>query len=203
MWEWSKQLIKKKPEKEISTSLLTAYDDLIDNEFCTYGTRIKNIEIAETPSDGLASSIESDAMRSIIEQKILNLKLPKLTIIERAYDPQSWQEMSNFFEEYQRVRTYFFKLLGYSDIKLCQEAGLNKVDIKCLQSGCAPENFNSHIKIPFDFGGNLDFTNFSLVKTHPLHDNIHKIIDIQIENNYLRTHKKIFLPWFEGKIYYG
>lgn len=201
MWEWSKQLIKKKAEKKLSTSLLAAYDDLFNPELTPYSERIKNLAIAETPPTKV-ETIEVFDMRKIVEQKIQELGLDNMTVIERAYDPQSWQEMSSYFDEYQRVRAYFFKLIGYSNAKTCMNAGMNKNDIACLKEGIAPENFNIHLKIPFDFGGNLDFKNFSLVKTHPLHDNIHKIIDLQIENNFLRIHRKIFLPYFEGKIYY-
>lgn len=201
MWEWSARLVRKKTEKKLSTSLLAAYDDLLNPETIPYSKRIQNLAIAE-PSAAETKTLEIAEMRRIVEQKIQELGLDNMTVIERAYDPQSWQEMSTYFDEYQKVRTYFFKLLGYSNAKSCLNAGLNKNDISILKQGIAPENFNIHLKIPFDFGGNLDFKNFSLVKTHPTHDNIHKIIDLQIENNFLRIHKKIFLPYFEGKIYY-
>lgn len=201
MWEWSNQLIKKKTDKKPSTSLLSVYDDLLDQELQPYTNHIQNLEIAETLPTKV-DTLETSEMRRIIEQKTHELGLPSITIIERAYAPQSWQEMSNYFGKYQKVRTYFFKLLGYSNLQTCYNAGLNQDDILCLKEGIAPENFNIHLKIPFDFGGNLDFKNFSLVKTHPTHDSIHKIIDLQIENNFLRVQKKIFLPYFEGKIYY-
>lgn len=204
MWEWSNRLIKKKTSEKNknSVSLLAAYDDILGREFSAYRERIKDIEIAETPADHNILTIEAKEMRNIITRRVAEYQLPAgTTVIERAYDPQSWQEMSNFFDEYQRVRFYFFKLLGYSDIEGCKQAGLNKEDIHCLREGIAPENYNIHLKIPFDFGGNLDFSNFSLVKTHPLHDLIHKLIDFQIESNFLRVHKKIYIPWFEGKFY--
>ena len=106
------------------------------------------------------------------------------------------------YSAYQSLRSRFFKLIGYADAEDCRYAGLNDNDIACLREGFAPENYNIHLKVPADFGGSLDFDNFSLIQTRPHHAGIHRIIDMQIENNFLRLHKKIFLPWFEGKFYY-
>lgn len=201
MWEWSNKL-KKKPEEKPSTSLLAAYDDLLspsENSFLFRQT--ENGKPSSLPGNPDQEPPSSSEMKQIVRDRLTEYSLTEMNILERAYDPQSWQEMSNFFDEYQRARSYFLKLVGYSETDACRNLGMSRQDIRLLKEGISPENFNVHIKIPFDFGGTLDFGNFSLVRTHPTHGQIHKIIDLQIENNFLRKNKKIFLPYFEGKIY--
>lgn len=141
-------------------------------------------------------------MQQLLNQRLEEYALNNLTLKECVYDPQTWQEMSSCFTEYQKIRKIFLKLLGYSYASECTKAELTKADIKLLRQSIAPENYNTHIKIPFDFGGGLDFDNLCLIKTHPCHGIIHKLIDLQIENGFLRTYKKIYIPWFEGKIYH-
>lgn len=206
MWEWTNRIIKKKtPEKPTpdTSSLLTAYNDLIGSGYSLYHSRIRNMQIAENPNDEKISAPEPESVFAAVQQKISEFELPAMTrIVEKEYVPQSWQEMNNSFDRYYKLRGRFFKLLGYSDTDECRHAGLSEQDIDCLRRGFAPENYNIHLKIPADFGGSLNFDNFSLIRTRPHHSCIHRIIDMQIENNFLRVYKKIFLPWFEGKFYY-
>lgn len=201
MWEWSNKL-KKKPEEKPSTSLLAAYDDLLSPPEGSFLFRqAESGKPSSRPGNPDQEAPSSSEMKQIVRDRLTEYSLTEMNILERAYDPQSWQEMSNFFDEYQRARSYFLKLVGYSETDACRNLGMSRQDIRLLKEGISPENFNVHIKIPFDFGGTLDFGNFSLVRTHPTHGLIHKIIDLQIENNFLRKNKKIFLPYFEGKIY--
>lgn len=207
MWEWSNKQKNNTPSpektKKNSASLLSAYNDLIGKSYSSYRNRIKNIQIADNPENEKIISPEPEEVYNLVKKKISDLRLPQKTkIIEKEYAPQSWQEMNRAFDRYYNLRARFFKLIGYSEQNECLKAGLTEEDIICLQNGFAPENFNIHLKIPADFGGLAEFENFSLIKTHPYHDNIHQIIDMQIENNFLRIHKKIFLPWFEGKFYH-
>ena len=185
MWEWSNRTVKKKPPKKTdrnAASLLAAYNDLIGSGYSAYQSRIRDIQIAETPVDERITAPEPEALYETVKQKIAEFGLPASTrIIEKEYAPQSWQEMNRSFDRYHNLRSRFFKLVGYADAEDCRCAGL---------------------KVPADFGGSLDFDNFSLIQTRPHHAGIHRIIDMQIENNFLRLHKKIFLPWFEGKFYY-
>ena len=207
MWEWSNRQKNNSPTPEKtqknSASLLAAYNDLIGNSYTAYHSRIKNIQIADTPNNETITSPEAEEVFALVQSKIREYNLPACTkIIEKEYMPQSWQEMNRAFDRYHNLRARFFKLLGYSEQEKCLQAGLTDEDLDCLRNGFAPENFNIHLKIPADFGGQAEFENFSLIKTHPYHDSIHRIIDMQIENNFLRVHKKIYLPWFEGKFYH-
>lgn len=205
MWEWSKRILKKKRTTPKAKSLLAAYTDLLNKTAASPegSSPQKKRDIAEIDThESSVSAPKPEEMRRLLELKIQEFGLKNITLREFAYDPQTWAEMNNIFPEYLRAREVFLKLLGYSCAEECTAAGLTPDDLNLLKQTHVPENMNTHLKVPFDFGGTLDFENFSLIQTHPCHGMIHRLIDFQIENNYLRVYKKIYLPWFEGKIYH-
>lgn len=193
MWEWSKQKIRNIsiPAHKKDTSLLAAYDDLLP-------------EAAPVPVPSPADNETYDcrSMKQLLEQKLEEFNLSKFTLVEKNYDPQYWTQMDQYYDEYQHTRTRFLKLLAYSALDECRKAGLNEDDINLLKSGITPENYNTHLKIPFDFGGEVDFGNYCLIRTHPQHINLHKIFELQISGDFLRLQKKLFIPWYDGKVYY-
>lgn len=198
MWEWSNRLFKKKPPSA-SKTLLAAYNDLLMQT----SSEPKAVGSMRIPSQDTVSVLQPEEMQKILQEKIQTFRLTKLELRECAYDPLTWQEMHNGFSEYCRARAMFFKLLGYSHAEQCYQSGLTKADVKLLCSSYAPENYNTHLKIPLDFGGSLDFENFALIQTHPTHGLLHRLIDFQIEIGYLRRRQKIFVPYFTDKIYHA
>ena len=194
MWEWSKQKIQNIsiPAHERDTSLLAAYDDLLPTP----------VPPTSSVPPTVNETYDSRSMKQLLEQKLEEFKLSKFTLIEKSYDPQYWTQMDQYYGEYQHTRTRFLKLLAYSALDECRQAGLDDDDINLLKNGIAPENYNTHLKIPFDFGGEVDFNNYCLIQTHPRHVNLHKIFELQISSDFLRLQKKLFIPWFDGKVYY-
>lgn len=185
MWDWSiKSSDRKIPEKK---EQVNSYENGFD------------INLYENPTENNLSSEQ-------IKQEVLKLlhiyKLDKMQILTQAYAPKTWEEMHLIFAEYQRKRAAFLKMISYGDKDELERMGLSFQDIELLKRGIAPENYNTHLKIPFDFGGNTDFENFSLIRTHHTHSNIHRIIDYQIANGFLLKEKFIYLPYFEGRFYY-
>lgn len=198
MWEWSNRLRKPSTRKTTAKSLLAAYNDLVLQNSARPAPLATP---AETEMIGRKERSPELKIRHQLELRLREHNL-RMELKERPYEPQTWPEMNDCFSDYLKNRALFLKQLGYSYADECRRAGMTNDDIALLRQSIAPENFNTHLKIPFDFGGALDFENFSLVKTHPVHCLIHRLIDWQIENHFLRSYKKIFLPWFEGKIYY-
>ena len=184
MWEWS----LKHNKVQSKASLLNAYEDLVQEN--------------EPPSAKQQETGSFEEMKRLVEKKVSYYDLKDINLIECCYVPYDWVSMCKNFAEYNRMRFAFFRLLGYSNEKECLKLGLSIADINLLKQGITPENYNTHIKIPFDFGGQAEITNLSLMKSHPTHDCFHAVLDFQIEQGYLNNHKKIFIPYFEGKIYY-
>ncbi len=185
MWDWSiKSEGRKIPDKKEpvnsyeSGSALNLYDD----------ASRQNLSSAQIKQD--------------IIQLLHIYKLDKMQLLTPHYAPKTWEEMHHIFNEYQRKRSAFLKMVGYGDKEELEAVGLSFSDIELLKRGIAPENYNTHLKIPFDFGGDTEFENFSLIRTHHTHSNIHRMIDYQIANGFLLKEKFIYLPYFEGRFYY-
>ena len=95
MWEWSNRTVKKKPPKKTdrnAASLLAAYNDLIGSGYSAYQSRIRDIQIAETPVDERITAPEPEALYETVKQKIAEFGLPASTrIIEKEY-PDAYRE---------------------------------------------------------------------------------------------------------------
>lgn len=183
MWEWSKTRKKNIHEG----SLKNRFEDLLHPSLTPSSD-------PEIPSP--------EQMEKILVSEIKKNNLPGLELKKCTYHPQTWNEMTKSSTLYLRMRKTFLKLIGYSAQEECKNIGLDEEDIELLKEKISPENYNTHIKIPLEFGGKLDMDNLCLIKTHPLHDQIHHLIDIQISCGFLQKYKFIYIPWFEGKIYH-
>lgn len=192
MWDWSNQPIQKKTPD--TGSLTNAYEEIRLK-------RPQQIPAFYRPNTDI-ENYSIDEMRDYIQALLAKYGLNNMHLILKDYTSQSWKEMYNIFNNYQRARTAFLKLISYSEVKNLIKLGLSENEISRLKEGITPENFNTHIKIPFDFGGSLDFSNFSFIRTHHTHSNIHRILDMQIAKGFFLKHQKIFVPFFEGKFYY-
>ena len=206
MLEWTKRKIQTK--SQAFNSLVDAYDDLLveykdtANYQAPTSTTRENSS-PETSPDEDTIIIRPEVMENELRQLLEVLELHDIELILQPATPKTWEEMNFCYSEYGRVRLEFLKLLGKNFQDECLAAGLREDEIHGLSQGITPENFNTHLKFPFDFGGMANINNLSLVQTHPTHGNLHKIIDIQIENNFLKNHRKIFVPTFKGRIYHG
>lgn len=193
MWDWSNQ---PQPKKNSNNSSLSGiYDDITK-------TNHKALPYSYQDSLSKPENFTIEEMHSHVELLLEKYKLPNMQLILKDYAPQSWIEMDNAFSEYQKARVGFIKLIAYKNIDELEKFGLKDSDIKCLKEGLVPENYNTHIKIPFDFGGELSFDNFSFIRTHHTHSNIHRVLDFQISKGFLLKYKKIFIPYFNGRFYY-
>ena len=187
MWEWANQ--KATRQKKEKASLFDAYAAYLPQEPAK-----KHLDSAKIPS---LSEMEETLQKQIKE---LGLKDIELRLLD--FKPLSWEKNGRFFDEHIRTRKAFLKIIGYSHTDICLNAGLSTEDISFLKQSISPENFNVHIKIPFDFGGTPTPDNMCLIKTHPIHDHIHALQEYQLEKDFLKYHKKLYIPYFEGIVKY-
>lgn len=185
MWEWSND--KKNQISADNTSLLEAYASYLPK------TPVTHQEASgELPSP--------QQMEHLLQQQIIALGLKNISLKLIDFRPLSWEKKHQFSEEQVRGRKIFLKILGYSHTELCLSSGLTDKDIKLLKQSISPENYCVHIKIPFEFGGQPSLDNMCLVKTHPIHDSIHALLEFQLEKDFLKHYKKLFIPYIEGII---
>lgn len=188
MWEWSNS--KKSFISADKTSLLSAYASYLPK---TPATRQE--ASGEIPSP--------QQMEILIQRQITACGLKDVSLKLLDFQPLSWEKKHRYSEEQVRGRKIFLKILGYAHAELCLAAGLAESDIDLLKQSISPENYNVHIKTPFEFGGQPSLDNMCLVRTHPVHDNIHALLEFQLEKNFLKHHKKLFIPQIEGIIKYA
>ncbi len=198
MLEWTHRKIQNKSQG--FSSLADAYDDLLyeckeDVAHSIDKEKTKDIEIIRAPS---VSDMEAELMPLL---EVLGLKNVELTLQPVLMLEASQQR--DFYAQLQRNIPMFLRLVGENCQDECRDAGMSDKMIARLAQGLCPENYTPHLKIPFEFGGMPSLGNLSLVKTHPVHDNLHQIIDVQLENNFAFEYGQIFVPVFEGRVYYG
>jgi hypothetical protein len=128
--------------------------------------------------------------------------LPGMELHEVIYTSQTGRWKTEMRKAFKRARRDFLKFVGYHHVKECEAAGLDNYAIKRLRHGRTPENFNVHMKIPFDYAGTNDFSNLCLIRTHPYHEELHKFIDMQIALQPPgRRSRKLYIPMPMGKVY--
>lgn len=103
MWEWSNRLLRKKDSEE-SKSLLAAYNDLLLQNAYAPEPLKKNVSAQKNSSP--ETTPVPERMQQLLNQRLEEYALNNLTLKECVYDPQTWQEMSSCFTEYQKFAKY-------------------------------------------------------------------------------------------------
>lgn len=184
MLEWTNKKISK--QNKNFCSLADAYDDLIN----------------ERPEEDITTIIPSPKeMKAELIPLLEVLGLKNISLNLHTLTPINPEIQYECYQQFRKNCPRFLKILGTNCQEECLTAGLTEKNIAKLARGLCPENYTIHLKIPLDFGGMPSISNFALVKTHPTHDNLHQIIDLQLENNFALEHGQIYIPTFSGAIY--
>lgn len=140
--------------------------------------------------------------RSLWEWKFQQTGLVNMDLIEVDFVPLDPGWLLELRKAFKRTRRDFLKYVGYHHVNELLVAGMNDEAIKLVKKGKAPENFNIHIRVPFDYGGTNSFSNLVLIQTHPFHTEIHRFIDMQTLSQPNLKPRKLFLPAPKGKVYF-
>ena len=128
--------------------------------------------------------------------------MPGMALAEVSYSPLDKDWHLDMIKGFKRIRRDFLKYVAYHNLDDLVTAGVSDEGIKMLKSGRAPENFDIHIKIPLEYGGNNEFSNLCLIQTRPFHETIHKFVDMQTSNLHEgEILRSIFIPIPKGKVY--
>ena len=197
MLEWTHRKLQNKSQS--FSSLADAYDDLLYEYKDENNSNIKHDKLITSQDTPQSPSI--DNMKAELLPLLAVLGLSNITL--KLYPLINTEETHIKYEQYRHNIPTFLRLIGENCSEECRNCGMSDKAISLLCQEVCPENYTPHLKIPFNFGGMANLSNFSLVKTHPTHDNLHQIIDIQLENNFTFERGQIWLPMFQGKIYNG
>lgn len=183
MEEWSsKQHVSAKHK-----SLADIYRDLLPKSACRYSS---------------ASKQEFDIL-SFLEQYAASLNLKGLSFKPYTYIARNFADISKDYALFLKTKRLFLKFMACKHPEECRKLNLSDTEIQQMHFGIIPENINIHLKIPFDFGGQCSFENMALIRTHPQHLYLHRLIEYQFEQGLLKKEKKLFIPCFEGYVYHG
>ena len=139
---------------------------------------------------------------SFWEAKFQEMNFPGMDLVEATAYPLTLLEKVNRKKQYKRVKNDFLKYLCYHFVNDLREAGLTEDDIFYLKKGILPENYNVHLKMPFDYTGSVNFTNMVLIQNLPYHEDIHRFMDMQMENMSITTvPEKLYIPVPTGSVY--
>ena len=156
-----------------------------------------------TPQSAMNGGISSQEDRALWEWQFQQTGLLNMDLIEVDFVPLDPNWLSELRKAFKRTRRDFLKYVGYHHINELLAAGMSEEDIKLVKKGKAPENFNIHIRVPFDYGGTNSFSNLVLIQTHPFHTEIHRFIDMQTLTQPNFKPRKLFLPAPKGKVYFS
>lgn len=136
------------------------------------------------------------------EKLFQKMNFPGMDLVEATIFPVTLLEKINRRKQYKRVKRDFLKYLAYNYVTDLRELGLDEDSIFYFKKGIVPDNFNVHLKIPFDYTGVADFSNLILIQNRPFHEEIHRFIDMQMDGmgNNMRP-VRLYIPVPPGKVY--
>ncbi len=136
------------------------------------------------------------------EMKFQQMNFPGMDLVEATAYPLTLLEKVNRRKQYKRVKRDFLKYVSYNYVNDLRAAGIDEDSIFYFKKGIMPENFNVHLKIPFDYTGQADFSNMVLIQDRPFHEDIHRFMDMQMEGMDVNTRPlKLYIPVPTGKVY--
>lgn len=137
------------------------------------------------------------------EKQFMQMNLPGVPLQKARRNSMSKKEILNMQKEFKRARRDFLKFVAYNLREQLVTLGLLPFEIEQMQRGRSPENFNVHIKIPFEYGGTLDFSNLIVMPTHPYLDEIYKFIDMQLLHYPVGAPATVlYIPTPKGKVFH-
>ncbi len=157
-------------------------------------------QATQTAQMTLASAQQED--KALWEWNFQQTGLVNMDLIEADFVPLDPSWLLELRKAFKRTRRDFLKYVGYHHVNELLAAGMSEDAIKLVKKGKAPENFNIHIRVPFDYGGTNSFSNLVLIQTHPFHAEIHRFIDMQTLTQPNLKPRKLFLPAPKGKVYF-
>lgn len=134
--------------------------------------------------------------------QFLQMDLPGMVLRELTLHSVGRAEILKAQQHFKRARRDFMKYVAFNHRDELLRAGVLPEGIESLRNGKSPENFNVHVKVPFEYGGTIDFSNLIIIQTHPYHDEIHRFIDMQmLQYPKGKKAKLVYMPIPAGKVY--
>jgi len=146
--------------------------------------------------------VEVNDEMGIWEWQFSMFNLPNMELKEVEFTALATNKKNEMRRGFKRARRDFLRYIAYYNVSELKDAGIDERGLQILKKGKVPENFDVHLKVPFEYGGTNDFSNLIFIQTHNFHDDIHRFIDMQTTSQPLGCRlSKLYIPVAEGRVY--
>ena len=136
------------------------------------------------------------------EELFQKLNFPGMDLVEATAYPMSASDRREAKKAFRQIRREFLNLLVTERLNDLKEAGCDESALLSVRRGVMPENFNIHIKIPFDYTGGVEFSNLVFMQSMPYHNEIHRFINLQMAGLDPQARpSKLYIPVPVGMVY--
>lgn len=206
-----KDLSEKQPEFEDvndvweASDILASLKESFGEKRPDEGRKFKELKSGFSVSGQKFSSatvVNVDDDSGIWEWQFSLFNLPGMDLVEAEYTPLDTNKRLELRRMFRRIRRDFLRYIAYYNQPELEEAGVEDKGIRSLKKGKAPENYDVHLKIPYEYGGKNEFANMLFIQTHPFGEDIHKFLDMQTTSQPFGCRlSKLYIPVAEGRVY--
>lgn len=136
------------------------------------------------------------------EDLFQKLNFPGMDLVEATAYPLDLTARKEAKKALRQIRREFLNMLLAERLNDLKEAGCDESALLALRRGVMPENFNIHVKIPFDYTGSVDFSNLVFMQSIPYHNEIHRFMNLQMADMQPEERpRKLYIPVPVGFVY--
>lgn len=142
---------------------------------------------------------------------ISRLGLPEMPLRKVSLQQISFDNLRKSYFDFFKISKKLLMFVYYNNIQDLIKAEFSMDAIYDMRDGKIPENIDISLKIPFEYGGTLDFSNLFLIKKRPFKTILHQFFDTQILSfnhemsssfsNSLLMPPELFVPYPKGIIF--
>lgn len=112
--------------------------------------------------------------------RISKLGIPEMPIKRVVFNPDNLSKCEKLYNDFFKISKKLMQFVYYNNFDDLIGANFSNESIMQMYDGVVPENIDIYLKVPFEYGGTLDFSNMFLVKKRPFKELIDNFIDEQV-----------------------
>ncbi|MGN0929880.1 MAG: hypothetical protein ACI4N3_04530 [Alphaproteobacteria bacterium] len=112
--------------------------------------------------------------------RISKLGIPEMPIKKVVFNPDNLFKCEKLYSDFFKISKKLMQFIYYNNLEDLVGANFSNESIMKMYEGIVPENIDIYLKVPFEYGGTLDFSNMFLVKKRPFKELIDNFIDEQV-----------------------
>ncbi len=111
---------------------------------------------------------------------IAKLGIPEMPIKKVLFKKDYLSNCPKLYNDFFKISKKLMQFVYYNNIEDLIGANFSHESIMKMRDGILPENIDIYLKVPFEYGGTIEFSNMFLIKKRPFKDLIDSFIDEQV-----------------------